>query len=268
MILGWPNRGPDTTLSGGSWDTTLTINNVKDRYIGKVARSTNATAAATQFQADLGASYSNYSIKAVSLHGHNLSSSATVEIEVGSTAGNNDVHDSGAVSVASESYDSDTDTYLGGDYIPFIYVPSAAISGRYWTIKISDTSNSDGYVELGYLGIWSFFQPTRNYSYGAVESYRNRSRKGKLWYGGFNYEKQQALRKQKVSVEITDAEREVFNSLCRKADITDDLLFVPNESDQGENERFGMLCTFENIPTVNRNFYGWNVADFVLEERV
>lgn len=51
-----PNYGDAATLSGGSWASTLPINNVKNRILKKVARSTDADLASTKYEGDFGAS--------------------------------------------------------------------------------------------------------------------------------------------------------------------------------------------------------------------
>lgn len=54
ITLGWNNRTDSGTLSGGSWQSTLPLSNLQNRQVQKVARSTDATTASTQFQIDLG----------------------------------------------------------------------------------------------------------------------------------------------------------------------------------------------------------------------
>lgn len=73
VTLCWPNRADQATLSLGSWEATLPLNNLKNRVIAKKARTTNAAEANTKFNAALDKARSVY---AVALAGHNLSASA------------------------------------------------------------------------------------------------------------------------------------------------------------------------------------------------
>lgn len=55
MFGALPNYGDEATLSGGDWEPTLPIDNVKSRILKKVARSTDAATASTQWEGDFGA---------------------------------------------------------------------------------------------------------------------------------------------------------------------------------------------------------------------
>ena len=53
-IFGYPNHADVATLSGGSWEASLPLANLQHRLLSRVARSTDAALASTQFDADLG----------------------------------------------------------------------------------------------------------------------------------------------------------------------------------------------------------------------
>ena len=69
-------------LSGGSWESDLPLTNLQDARLAKVARSTNALAASTCFDLDLGTSRS---VRVHSLWKHNLSSAATARVRAFTT---------------------------------------------------------------------------------------------------------------------------------------------------------------------------------------
>lgn len=56
---------------------------------------------------------------------------------------------------------------------PYIHILSAQQSLRYWRVEISDTSNTDGYVQIGRLFMASTWVPSVNYSYGAGLGYQD-----------------------------------------------------------------------------------------------
>ena len=64
-------------MSGGSWLSSLPITNMQDRQLQKVARTSNATLAATQFDIDLGQARP---IGVLSLVNHNISVTGRVKI--------------------------------------------------------------------------------------------------------------------------------------------------------------------------------------------
>lgn len=77
IFLAWQNRIDEATLSGGSWLSSLPITNMQDRQIQKVARTSNATLAATQFDIDLGVARP---IGVLALVNHNISVGGLVKI--------------------------------------------------------------------------------------------------------------------------------------------------------------------------------------------
>lgn len=73
ILLAYGNKAPGATLAGGSWDSTLALNNLKTGKLAQVARSSSATVYNTRFRFDLGA---NYVLRALALVNHNLTTSA------------------------------------------------------------------------------------------------------------------------------------------------------------------------------------------------
>jgi hypothetical protein len=66
---------PVISTIGTPWSATLPLSNMQDRYIQKVARSSSAAVADTQFDTDLGVARS---VRLLALSGHNFSTAATV----------------------------------------------------------------------------------------------------------------------------------------------------------------------------------------------
>lgn len=52
--------------------------------------------------------------------------------------------------------------------MPFVYIPSAPVTARYWRVGITDTGNAAGYVEVARLCICGGYQPTLNVVYGST----------------------------------------------------------------------------------------------------
>jgi hypothetical protein len=77
VMLGFPNRIDESSLSGGSWLAALPLANLKNRTLGKLARSTDLAPASTWLKMDLGAPRK---IRALDLRNHNLSAGAKVRI--------------------------------------------------------------------------------------------------------------------------------------------------------------------------------------------
>lgn len=180
-ILGYRNRSPDGTFSGGSWEATLPLTNLKDIQPSKVARSTNLALASTKFNLDLG---SAKLVRALALVNHNLSLTARVRVrlsETDATLATSD-YDSGwdaAWPAVYASYDLDweAENFWSGTYTEdersgyqWVYplILPSVLSARYALIEIDDlTSATTTYAQVGGLFIGEAWSLTVNMSYGA-----------------------------------------------------------------------------------------------------
>jgi hypothetical protein len=152
LVLGYANQIDVSTLSGGSWNASYPLANLKTRYLYQKTRSVNALAASTVITLDLGEAQN---IGVVALIGHNLTpEEATVRIQGASNT-----------SFSPTLYDSTVETvYSGTDYAKAI--PTTRC--RFWRITISDVGNTAGYVELSRLFIGWKFAPSVTNDYGAT----------------------------------------------------------------------------------------------------
>ena len=176
IILGFNNLANNCTLSGGSWQGTLPLNNLKDRRLYKIARSTNDSAASTQFVVDFGA---EKLVSVFSLIKHNFSLEATARLVASNDSGFSTLlYDSGSASVwplvDTLSLEWEENNWWSGvpsdeqinmfQGITLWVVPN--ILARYWRVEIVDTANANGYVEVGRLFVSKDFTPNINASYG------------------------------------------------------------------------------------------------------
>lgn len=189
MILGFPNRIDESTLSGGSWVSTLPLTNLKDRRLSKVARSTDDANASTKF--DIALTKDRY-VKLICLVKNNFSVDATYRI-YGSTVSNfaTTVYDSGVLDVWEAIYATidlewEDDNFWDGkpttEYLDdlaensslnLIHILPTITNARYWRVEIYDTTNPDGYVEIGRVFIAGQWQVTNNILYGASLGYES-----------------------------------------------------------------------------------------------
>lgn len=178
--LGYPNRIDAASLSGGSWLSSLPLNNLKNRRISKLARSVNDAASSTKF---IIAFESAKQIDLVALIAHNISAEGTVRISANSTnnfaspAWTSDwqpVWPDGFLPQDQLEWEDDnfwlgsiSEEAIAGYKTPYAYYLPSSISYQYWQIEISDEDNPDGYVHLGRVFLGPNFVPTINMSWGA-----------------------------------------------------------------------------------------------------
>jgi hypothetical protein len=163
------------TFSGGSWAASLPVSNLMIAQPGKVARSSDALAASTQFVCDHGATLA---IQMFALVNHNLSSAATIRWRVSthsdlSSALIDVTIDANAPNLIYGSlpwgvfpWDWFSEETQPGGFTVF-YKNTSAQYGRYSGINITDTTNADGYAQAGVYLDGVPFIPSINFVPGA-----------------------------------------------------------------------------------------------------
>jgi hypothetical protein len=169
-------------MSGGTW--TLPVANMQDPDIAVVARSANATNAATTFRVDLG---SEKQVDGMAFGPCNLSPGATWRAVACSDSGYTTVvYDTGVLSINGEIIDwadtaswlewEDSGFWLGiSDYSSLTELPQfnyhivpvadiADATARYWEFTFDDELNADGYLDIGRLVMAAAFRPAHNYN--------------------------------------------------------------------------------------------------------
>jgi hypothetical protein len=178
-IIGYQNRIDAATFAAyGSWSTSLPLTNIKTRQLSKKARSTNAANSSTKLRFALD---EERIIGSVAIVNHNMQKDATWRYRVYSDSGYATlVYDSGTINVwplmPFGSYEWEDsrfwDLQLSAEEIALFtktltYVPSTVTSARYYQIEFFDSTNTDGYVELGRIFVGAIYQPALNMSLGA-----------------------------------------------------------------------------------------------------
>ena len=157
------------TFSGGSWSGSLPLTNLSDRRLAQVARSTNATLANTQFDADLKPARG---IRLCALPKHNLSIAARIRIRGSSSTaftGNN-------LLLRSEEFN--TGWTLGN--VTVNANATTAPDGAATADKILDTAvNSTHYAQQNVTVVAG-----NPYTFSCYVKAAERTQAGLLFYGG------------------------------------------------------------------------------------
>jgi len=177
MAIGWPNNIDASTLSGGSWSTTLPLSNIQHRLIQRPARSTDVATASTTFDIDLG---ETIPIQILTLVSHTLSLEATYRITASNVSDFSileydstwvDVWPRRNVDVWWSGAPSEKD--IEGWKWDLPHVLDQQIEARYWRVEMDDTNNTTGYIDIGRVFIGKLFKAAVNASYGASIGYEN-----------------------------------------------------------------------------------------------
>jgi hypothetical protein len=98
---------------------------------------------------------SEQAVDALALYGHNLSSGATIALW-GDDAATFDSDGGNAQVIESITWNADKILH---------YLTTADRTKRYWQLRITDTANTDGYIEMSELFLGSYLELTRNFAY-------------------------------------------------------------------------------------------------------
>lgn len=279
-MLGWPNRIDAATLSGGSWLSSLPLNNLKTMELAAVARSSNDATASTQFIADLGQARS---LRAVALANHNLSAAATWKVSLGTTSGGSEVYAGsfqGAWSLSFAEGDIEWeadnwwgagvgDEYQGHPFMAVYLFSTAGVSydARYVKVEISDTSNSANYVQIGRCFIGGGFIPTINMSLGLQDSWAELSSAEYADNGAkFSTNRRRQRQTNLLLDHIPLSEGATLYEMVRRQGTVYDTLYVPDVADYTMTQRYGYLATMRQLSALEYPYVSRQSLAIALEE--
>jgi hypothetical protein len=183
LVLLGQNFADTGDLSGGSYNSALPLDHVKDEDIGVVAETSNALNASTIIIANLGAARH---VGGVVVGPTNMSPGSTYRVRGYSDLAMTSLsYDSGIQTIAGTTIDwGNQATWLAWEDPGFwegvpnileradvpLYlveiIAEASLSQafvQYWKIEIFDTANADGRLRFGRLGIFRAYRPAINY---------------------------------------------------------------------------------------------------------
>lgn len=234
-VLGYANQIDDGTLSGGSWNASYPITNIKTPYLYQRARTTNTLVASSTIIIDCTTAQT---IGVVAIIRHNMTTNGTVRI-YGSDYSNFSTlnFDSGAI-----------DIYDHVDWATsFTPTPS-----RYWKIAINDTGNEAGYIELGRIFLGWQFKPAINIDFGAsigVESNTNSLRA----LGGPDYFDSRPTRRTwrgEWSWLTVPEALDVLMSIMQSSDIEKEVFLMEDDADTDYRINRWFLCRFKILSQI------------------
>lgn len=257
----------DGTYSGGSWAAGFPLTNLITQPPKQVARSTNATMGSTQYVVDLGTSKR---ITMFAWINHNLSAGATIRVRVsnnpdGSSPSLDHTIDAVVASFAWGSLPWGSFPWAGvlsdlsvdpqpGKQTTF-YKSTTTVTGQYIFVNITNTSNPDGYVQIGRFLAGEAFIPRINMSYGAGLGFIDDSVQKRTMGGSVFFNRKPVRRK--IDLELGAlSESEAYGNVYEMQHalgVTKGFLFVYNPDDAGDlvlrRTIYGTFTSLEPIIT-------------------
>lgn len=268
--IAFPNRIDASTLSGGSWLTSLPLNNLKNKRLSKLARSSNCLTSSTKFIIALP---SAKSIDVVALVAHNLSADANIRISANGTSSfAPPAFDSGWIPMwpdgflPSEQLEWEDDNFwlgtlseeaVAGYRTPFSYFLASTQSYQYWQVEIDDTANPDGYISIGRVFLGLAFVPTINMSYGVGLQVNDATTYETSLTGEEFYDSRQRYRIYQFSLDWL-TESEAYQNVLDMQRLmgTSGEIFVNGDPDDLSNKpRRSFLGRLQNISPVVHDHY-------------
>lgn len=293
--LAYSNRMDTATLSGGSWETPMPLTSAQDRILSRFARSTDADEESTYFD------FALEDVEFLQVFGlirHSIAPGGTVRVVLSLTTDFSEIPFD--LSGASIDYDSDSvdvwpslfsaeeseweannwwfgrldeqrvNAYGQTNFILPINAGSG-VSARYGRVYITQGSGptATSYVQFGRAWIGPWFQPARNYIYGASLDWEPLTVRRRA-NGGMNYfRKRRMIRVFRFGFDSL-SEREAFEvfDIKRILDI-DGQVIVVADPDNGETSfQRNFLGNVSSPDPVTHPNYGQYQSAFEIKEEV
>lgn len=278
ILFGWPLSTP--TLSGGSWPT-LTLANLLTDDLAAVARSATDSNADTIINIDHGAAAAT---SVIALVRHNMRSAATWRVRVSPNADMSaPVYDSGTIPVWPEQWAAgvlpaghpNAATRLLTDAQINALVPPrdavhvfTEVTARYRRIELFDSSNTDGYVQIGRLVDAPRFQPTYNMAVGSELGFLPGTQVGTSLANSRFYARRPKGRSLSVTFQSLpfDEGISVVRDMVEQLDQSGQFYIVADPSDAPNLQRQSFLATLRQLSSVAYAAAGRTAVPLIADE--
>ena len=177
-------------------------------------------------------------------------------------------YDSGWQDALAMTFHGDTPTNWGAQY-PLIAATSEAVTARYLTVEIDDTTNAAGYVQIGHLYASGGFQPEHNAEYPGFADGRIDPSDVETSVTGRVYgTKREQRRKVDFSLPVLSPdEADHVDELRAAMGITESVLYVPDPADAAHSQRYSFWGRFAEVNQLEYPFYNNRSTIFRLEQK-
>lgn len=279
MQISYVNHADAGALSGGAWLTALPLPNLLLSMQARIARSTNATAAATQMQIDLG---SAQLARLVGLVRHNCSVGATYRITAGTTLGGSQIYDSGTLPVWPSVYLpsdlewEDDNWWLGtisqadaaGYPISLWHDCGENVRAQYWRIEIFDTANPAGYVQAARLWIGQVWSPQVNYGLGGSLTWEARAEEERSLGGVLYFDQRPSARVFRFELAAL-SDVEAFGwalDMQRRVGTSREVVVIPDPDDAQRRFKRDLLGRLRRLDPLEQWAVGHQSTGYEVEE--
>lgn len=275
--IGWRNRMVSgATLSGGSWESTLPLNNLLTTERAEIARSTNALTTSTKFTVDFGQART---VRALALLNHNLSQDGSWRVLFGTTPGAGNIYTSAwqaawfiPFGTGADEWESNAwwglpnDEYTGHPFMAPLLL-NQSYSTRYMTIEIDDTTNPDGYIQIGRVFAGEAFDPEYGPAYGLKQGWKDASKVETNDSGAPFVDQRRCLRTVSFDLPYIGLDDSaILYEFQRRSGTTREVMYIPDKNDYQECQRYGFVGRMPDLQPQSYNYYRAKSLSITLEE--
>ena len=194
---------------------------------------------------------------------------ANAELQAITTTGPEAIgYDSGWQDALAMTFHGDTPANWGAQY-PLIAATSEAVTARYLTVEIDDTTNAAGYVQIGHLYASGGFQPEHNAEHPGFADGRIDPSDVETSVTGRVYgTKREQRRKVDFSLPVlSQDEADHVDELRAAMGITESVLYVPDPANAAHSQRYSFWGRFAEVNQLEYPFYENRSTIFRLEQK-
>lgn len=278
VVLGYPNLIDSTTLSGGSWLAALPLNNIKNRLINKVARSTNLTLANTQFTIT---KPDDSRINVIAVVGHNLSLSAKYKITAFSGAtliytadwqpAYPIIYPSGVLEWEDNNFWTGTPTQddITGTVRSLIHILPNSLLATSVKIEFDDTTNPATYIDVGRVFIGKSWSPVLGIALGgATLKWETKTDTQESLGGSEYFQRRTPYRVANFTLPLLTEAEGLTNAyeIMRGAGIDKEVLYIHSSSDTEQAFRRRFLGRLRQLSPIEYPVYSRTSTAFEIKE--
>tara|TARA_R110000824_G_scaffold271664_2_gene460150 strand:- start:134 stop:982 length:849 start_codon:yes stop_codon:yes gene_type:complete len=278
MIIGILNYVDSPgTISADTAVGTLPVSNLQDRQLVKVFRNTATSSVIT---VDFG---SIKTIDHVALVDHNITQAGTINIDLSTVSDFSVLAYDGAAEIAWPTAEEFGTLPWGvfvwggilgstvGYKISSYAIMPTTIAARYLRITISDSTNTDGYIQAGRLVAGPSYVPSVNAAFGMEFEFVDNSRVSKS-RGGQTFidevDRYRVCRFELRNIPQDEMMANVFNNLDRLRGVAKDVLIIPQPDDSDTwitQNVYGRVISSSPVYNTGMSLYG---RQFEIEELI
>lgn len=283
ILLAWPNRTPDATLSGPAWSTASPLAHLQTRFSFEVARSVDTDPANTQLDVALDRVRG---VRVIALLRHNMTVAGRYRVRASDSPGAYDtpkadtglapvwpsVNPFGTTEWGDEGWwggKPAAEDLAGYPTILLVVLPSV-VRARYWRIELFDETNPAGYIEASRLWIGGAWQPRYNMSYGHRLGWDDPSKIESALDGTEYVDERVKTRLFYASLDWLSHDESLarYLEMERQLGVTRELLVVPDADDALHLIRRSFVGRLKQLSAVESYALGLNKGSVEIKETV